>query len=163
MITLVAAIARNGVIGRDNRLIWHLKTDLRRFRALTLGKPLVMGRRTYDSIGHPLPGRHVIVLSRDPAFAPDGVTLARSWPEARARGAALGPEVMVGGGSAVYALALPEATRLCLTQVATEPEGDAVFPDFDARLFRRVREEACPAGPDDEHPSLFVEWRRREA
>ena len=163
MLTLVAAVARNGVIGRDNRLIWHLKTDLRRFRALTLGKPLVMGRRTYDSIGRPLPDRQVIVLSRDPAFAPDGVLVARSWPDARVRGAALGPETMVGGGAELYALALPEATRLCLTQVACEPEGDAVFPGFDPGLFRRVREQAVPAGPDDEHPSTFVEWHRRDA
>lgn len=160
-ITLVAAVARNGVIGRDNRLLWHLKTDLRRFRALTLGKPLVMGRRTYDSIGKPLPGRTVIVLSRDPDFAPDGVAIARSWPEARDRGVALGPEVMVGGGAEIYALALAEADRLCLTEVAAEPEGDTVFPAIDRGRFQRVHEQAFPAGPDDEHPSTFVEWLRR--
>jgi dihydrofolate reductase len=161
-VTLVAAIARNGVIGRDNRLLWHLKTDLRRFRALTLGKPLVVGRRTYDSIGGPLPGRRMIVLSRDPGFAPDAaVAVARSWAEAREKGLADGPELMVGGGAEIYALALPEADRLCLTEVAVEPEGDAVFPAFDRSQFRRVREEAVAAGPDDEHSSTFVEWQRR--
>ena len=161
-VTLVAAVARNGVIGRDNRLIWHLRTDLRRFRALTLGKPLVMGRRTYDSIGRPLPGRHVIVLTRDPAFAAAGVAVARGWPEAVEAAAATGAaEVMVGGGAQVYALALPDATRLCLTEVACSPDGDTRFPPYDAGTFREVRREERPAGPDDEHASTFVEWERR--
>lgn len=163
-VTIVAALARNGVIGRDNRLIWQLKSDLRRFRDLTLGKPLVMGRLTYDSIGRPLPGRHVIVVTRDPAFSAEGVVVVRGWPQAREAAERTGAsEVMVGGGAQIYALALPDAERLCLTEVNAEPEGDTVFPAFDRTAFRELRRQECSAGPNDEHPSTFVELVRRAA
>ena len=105
-ITIIAAVARNGVIGRDNDLIWRLRSDLRRFKALTMGKPLLMGRKTLASIGKPLPGRRTIVLTRDPGFAVPEVAVAHDWAGALA--AAEGAdELMVAGGGEIYALALP--------------------------------------------------------
>ena len=167
-LAIVAAVAENGVIGRDNRLIWRLRTDLRRFRDLTWGKPMIMGRKTFDSIGKPLPGRRTIVLTRDRSFAPDGVEVAHDWDEtiARAEAAAAemgAKEIAVVGGSEVYRLALPHAQRLHLTLVHAEPEGDTVFPSFDRAAFREVRREERPKGPDDEHAFTFVDLERRRS
>lgn len=167
-LTIVAAIAENGVIGRDNQLIWRLRSDLKRFRAITLGKPLVMGRKTFESIGRPLPGRRTIVMTRDPAFAPEGVDVARSFDAALsmadAAADALGAEeIVVAGGAEIYALALPRAQRLRLTLVHADPEGDAFFPAFDRAAFREVLREDRPAGADDEHPFAFVDLERRDA
>jgi len=167
-LTVVAAVAENGVIGRGNRLVWRLRSDLKRFRALTWGKPLIMGRKTFQSIGRPLPGRETVVLTRDPAFAAQGVRVAQSWEGARALAAELGAamgaaETMVVGGAEVYALALPEAARLHLTLVHAAPDGDAVFPAFDRSAFRELRREDHGAGPDDEHSFTFLDLERRPA
>lgn len=165
-IVIIAAVARNGVIGRDNQLVWRLKSDLRRFRALTMGKPLIMGRKTFESIGKPLPGRETIVLTRDPAYAAPGVQAAQSLDTAlavadtvAARMAA--SEIVIAGGGEVYGLALPHASKLHLTRVESEPEGDAVFPAFDESAFRETFREAHSAGPDDEHPFVFIDLERR--
>ena len=165
-LVIVAAVADNGVIGRDNRLIWRLKTDLRRFRDLTWGKPMIMGRRTFDSIGKALPGRRSVVLTRDPAFAAPQVAVAHSWPEAVALGETAADdteaaEIAVIGGAEVYALALPETSRLYLTLVHAEPEGDTIFPAYDKTAFRQVRRMERPKGPDDEHAFTFVDLERR--
>jgi dihydrofolate reductase len=165
-LAIVVALAENGVIGGDNKLIWRLKTDLRRFRELTIGKPVIMGRKTFASIGRPLPGRANVVLSRDPAFAAAGATVVRSWPEALAEGSrsaeAMGAdEVCVIGGAAVFALALPMAARLHLTCVHAAPEGDVVFPDYDRSAFREIRREEHPRGPDDEFAFTFIDLERR--
>jgi dihydrofolate reductase len=162
------ALADNGVIGRDNRLIWRLKTDLRRFRDLTVGKPMIIGRKTHEAIGRPLPGRETIVLTHDRTFSAPGVHVVHGWDEARALGNRLADEmgaseVTVAGGAEIYRLALPEAQRLYLTLVHTEPEGDAVFPPFDRTAFREVRREPRLNGPDDEHPFTFVDLDRRPA
>jgi dihydrofolate reductase len=163
---IVAAIADNGVIGRDNRLLWRIKTDLRRYRELTWGKPMIMGRKTFESLGKPLPGRETIVLTRDPSFAADGVHVVRSWEEALRAGDELADRmgagaIVVAGGSDIYALALPEAQILRLTEVHAAPEGDAVFPAFDRGAFRELRRTDHPKGPDDEHPFTFVDLERR--
>ncbi|MDP4005319.1 dihydrofolate reductase [Methylobacterium sp. NEAU K] len=158
MVSLVAAIARNGVIGRDNGLAWHLSSDLKRFKALTMGKPMLMGRRTWDSIGRPLPGRRTLVLTRDPGFRAEGAETVHDWAGALA--AASGSELMVVGGAEIYALALPHADRLHLTEVAAEPEGDVRFPSFARGDFRETFREAHPAGPRDEHAFAFVDWER---
>jgi dihydrofolate reductase len=165
-LAIVAAIAENGVIGRDNRLIWRLKSDLRRFRELTIGKPLIIGRKTHESIGRPLPGRETIVLTRDKEFAPGGVHVAQGWDEAVARAEALAEamganEIAVGGGAEIYRLALPHVRFLYLTLVHAEPQGEAVFPPFDRADFREIRRIARPKGPDDEHPFTFVDLERR--
>jgi dihydrofolate reductase len=165
---IVVAVAENGVIGRDNRLLWRLKTDLRRYRELTLGKPMIMGRRTYESIGRPLPGRETVVLTRDPAFAAVGVHVAHDWPGAVVQADVLAERmgadaIVVAGGTEIYRLALPEAERIHLTAVHASPEGDAVFPSFDRTRFREIRRIDHPAGPDDEHPFTFIDLVRRPA
>ncbi|KST56864.1 diacylglycerol kinase [Methylobacterium sp. GXS13] len=157
-IALVVAVARNGVIGRDNGLAWHLSSDLKRFKALTMGKPMLMGRRTWASIGRPLPGRRTLVLTRDPGFRAEGAEIVHDWDAAVAAAAA--PELMVVGGAEIYALALPHADRLHLTEVEAEPEGDVRFPAFHRAAFREAFREAHPAGPRDEHAFAFVDWVR---
>lgn len=154
LVTLIVAVAQNGVIGRDNALIWRLRSDLRRFRALTMGKPVVMGRKTWDSIGRPLPGRRVIVMTRDSAWTAPGTERAAGWDDAMRLAGDVG-EVMVAGGAEIYALALPHADRIHLTEVATAPDGDAHFPEI-PQDFREVASEAHPAGPEDEHAFRFV-------
>ncbi|MEJ1937042.1 dihydrofolate reductase [Nostoc sp. NIES-2111] len=165
-LAIVVAAAENGVIGRDNGLIWRLKSDLRRFRALTMGKPLILGRKTWESIGRPLPGREIIVVTRDPAYAAPGVKVAHTLDEAVALGrgiaAASGADsVAVGGGGEVFRALMPLAERIHLTIVHDRPEGDVTFDPVDASVFREVAREAHPAGPDDEHAFTFVDYIRR--
>lgn len=165
-IVLVAAVARNGVIGADNRLLWRLSSDLKRFKALTLGKPLIMGRKTFELIGRPLPGRETIVVTHDPAFAAEGVLLADDLPAALAlaqdRAAAMGADaVVIAGGGELYAQTIAHADRLALTEVALAPEGDAVFPPIDPALWREVRREPGARGPKDEADFCFVDYERR--
>jgi dihydrofolate reductase len=164
-IMLVAAVAENGVIGRANALPWRLKSDMQRFRALTMGKPVVMGRKTFASIGRPLPGRTNIVVSRDAAFMAAGVVAAHSLNDALdvARGDALrcGADcIAVIGGAEIYAQAMPLAQRLAITVVHCRPEGDAVFPAIDPELWRGVETLEQPAGPDDESPCTFMTYLR---
>jgi dihydrofolate reductase len=139
-VVLVVAAAANGVIGRDGAMPWHLPEDLKRFKRMTVGHAVVMGRRTFEAIGRPLPGRHNIVLTRDRAFRADGVTVAPNLAEAIAA-AGLDPRardeaIFVIGGGEIYALALPIATRVELTRVHATPEGDTFFPPLDPREWR---------------------------
>jgi dihydrofolate reductase len=162
----VAALADNDVIGDDNRLIWRLKTDLKRFRALTMGKPLLMGRKTFQSIGRPLPGRHIVVLTRDRSFAAEGVAIAASLDDALALGQDLARQhgadsVVIGGGEDIYRQALPLCDRLHLTRVHAAPPGDARFPAFSRTEWSETSRETHPAGPDDEHPFTFLDLKRR--
>lgn len=164
-IVIIAAVARNGVIGDDNRLIWRLRSDLQHFRGLTIGRPVLMGRKTFLSIGKPLPKRETIVLSRDPAFAAEGVHVARSLDEAlaiaRRLGQAMGADsIAVAGGADLYAQALPLADRLELTEVEAEPQGDARFPLWDASRFELIGRSEHPSGPEDEYPFAFLSYRR---
>lgn len=167
-LVLVAAVADNGVIGDDNRLIWRLKTDLRRFRALTIGRPVIMGRKTFESIGKPLPGRTSIVLTRAASCRmPDGVRVARSLDEARAIGEEVARStgadaIAVAGGADVYTQTLPIADRLHLTLVHASPPGDAIFPLVDSTDFVETARESHPRGADDEHPFTFVDLSRRK-
>ena len=153
-ITLVVAVARNGVIGRDNGLAWHLRSDLQRFKALTMGKPMLMGRKTYASIGRPLPGRRTLVLTRDPAVAAEGITVVHDWAGALA--AADAEELMVVGGAEIYRLALPHADRIHLTEVAGDYAGDTYFPALEPSDFRETEREVHEAGPHDESAFAFV-------
>jgi dihydrofolate reductase len=160
-LALVAARASNGVIGRDGALPWRLKSDLALFKATTLFKPILMGRRTWDSLPKkPLPGRANFVLSRDGTFEPTGAVVCERFEEAlsMAREQAEedgATEVCVIGGVALFELALPKARRLYLTEVQAEVEGDVRFPAFDAAAWREVRREAHPAGEGDDHPFVF--------
>jgi dihydrofolate reductase len=162
---LVAAVAENGVIGRDGALPWRLPSDLRRFRAITLGHPLVMGRKTYDAIGKPLPGRTNIVTTRDTAFAARGVTSAPSLEAALtvARGDALRRgvrHIMVIGGGELYRQTIGRARRLEITRVHARPAGDSVFPAIDPAQWRETGRCEYPAGPGDDAPFTTVAYER---
>jgi dihydrofolate reductase len=139
-LTIVVARARNGVIGQGNALPWHLPEDLRHFKATTLGHPVLMGRRTFESIGRPLPGRRNIVITRNPDWSHEGCERAGSIDEA-VRLCAGSPEAFVIGGAQVYAEALPQVGTLVVTEVDAEPQGDAYFPAPDPRQWRLVHRE----------------------
>lgn len=161
-IVLVVAAADNGVIGHQGAMPWHLPADLRRFKRMTTGKPVVMGRKTFESIGRPLPGRHNIVLTRS-GWQAEGVTVAPNLAEAIAA-AGLDPrarasEVMVIGGAEIYALARPIATRIELTRIHLTPPGDSFFPDPEPTLWREAACEAHP--PDGDAPAHdFLRYER---
>lgn len=148
-ISLIAALAANHVIGHNNKMPWRLPADLQYFRATTMGKPVIMGRKTFESIGKPLHGRQNIIVTRNPAYQVEGAVVAHSVAEALA--AAVGAEeVMVIGGAQIYEELLPEADRLYLTLVQAEFEGDTYFPTFDAQEWREVwREDHTP---DEKNP-----------
>lgn len=139
-LSLIVAMGKNRAIGKDNALPWHLSQDLQYFKAVTLGKPIVMGRKTYDSIGRPLPGRHNIVISRDPAWAAEGVTVVTSVAAALAAAGDV-EEVMVIGGEQIYALALAHANQLYITEVEAAPQADAFFPAIDPSQWREVERQ----------------------
>ena len=163
---LIAAVARNGVIGANNRLLWRLSSDLKRFKALTMGKPLLMGRKTFQSIGRALPGREIIVVTHDAGFSPAGATTAHGLESALAlaeeRAGAIGAgAIVVAGGAEIYAQTIGVADRLCITEVALEPEGDARFPIIDPDEWREVAREPGVRGPQDEADFTFVDYERR--
>lgn len=164
-VSLIAAVAENGVIGRDGALPWHLPDDLKRFRALTTGHHVVMGRRTHESIGRALPGRANLVLSRDPGYRAVGCRVVRSLDEALDVARAAGDEeAFVIGGAAVYASALAVADRIYLTRVAAHLEGDVRFPDFDAAVWHERSRERHAADDRHAHPfALCVLDRRASA
>lgn len=156
-LSMIAAVAANGVIGKDNTLIWHLADDLKRFKALTMGRPIIMGRKTFESLPRVLPGRTHYVLTGNADYqVPEGVILAHSVEELLA--ALPEGECFVIGGAAVYALLLPHADRLCLTEIERDYEGDAYFPAFDKNEWRET--ERITAA-DAEIPHSFVTYERK--
>jgi dihydrofolate reductase len=159
-ISMIAAVARNGGIGAGGRLPWRLSSDLKRFKALTMGKPLIMGRKTFESVGRPLPGRRVIVVTRDRGWAATGVEAAHSLDEALSL-AAGAEEIMIGGGGEIYAQSWPRATRLYITEVDLAPPADVRFPAIDASTWRERRREAGLRGPNDDAAFSFVDYERR--
>ncbi len=160
-IALICALAENRVIGKENQLPWRLPGDLRHFKQVTMGKPVVMGRRTFESIGKPLPGRTNIVLTRAGDFAPEGVLVAHAFDQAIAlaeqQGAA---QCMIIGGAEIYALALPLARRLYLTHVHADVDGDAHFPQVMWGDWRIVKRDKFPAGDGNEMPYSISEYER---
>ena len=165
-IALVVAVAENGVIGRDGQLPWRLPSDLKRFRKLTLGKPMIMGRKTYNSIGKPLDGRDTIVVTRRPDFHPPGVHRAASVEEALALGQELAArrgadEVTVVGGEEIFRLVLARADRIYLTKVHAAPAGDTRFDSPDPRIWRETAREPMPQGPNDQYPADFIVLERQ--
>jgi dihydrofolate reductase len=164
-ILLVAAIAQNGVIGRGNALPWRLKSDMQHFRALTMGKPVVMGRKTYLSIGKPLKGRTAIVVSRDRDFTAPGIVAAPSLDAALtvARGDALrrnADTIVVAGGADIYAQAMPLATQLAITHVHKQINGDAHFPAIDPNEWHESARSEQEAAAEDEAAFAFVTYER---
>jgi dihydrofolate reductase len=166
--SLVVAKARNGVIGRDNRLPWRLPEDLAYFKRVTMGHPVIMGRRTWESIGRALPGRHNIVVSRNPAYAAPGATVVGSLDEAW-RVAGSSPEaddtteVCVIGGTSLFAEALPTADRIHLTEVEADVAGDTYFPPFDRAAFTEHEVARQPRDERHEHPFRIVVLERKKA
>ncbi|SMB98219.1 dihydrofolate reductase [Hymenobacter roseosalivarius DSM 11622] len=161
MIALVVAVAQNGIIGRDNQLIWHLPKDLKHFKNLTLGHPIIMGRRTFEAIGRPLPGRQNIVVTRQPEWKADGTETTYSVPEALELAQTHDENIFIIGGAEIYRQSLSAADTIYLTEIHHDFEGDATFPDLNHTEWReetRVRHE-----PDEKHayPFSFVTLRRR--
>lgn len=157
-ITLVAAMGRNGGIGNRGRMPWHLPAELRHFKRTTLGKPVVMGRKTWEAVGRPLPGRQNLVVTRNESYRAEGARRVASLVEAVE--AAEGTEVMVIGGGELYRQALPLASRMVLTTIDLEPECDTWFPAWDPTEWTLVEAQQVPAGPDNELAFEVVEWQR---
>ena len=159
IISIIVAVAGNGVIGNDNRLPWHLPDDLRRFKALSLGKPVVMGRRTFESIGRPLPGRTNIVVSRQPGLAIEGAIVAPSLDAALAAAGAV-PEVVVIGGADIFRLALPRTNTIHLTRVHAHVPGNVRFPELDPAMWREAGVEHHAADERHQYAFSFVTLQR---
>ncbi|GKQ54934.1 dihydrofolate reductase [Bradyrhizobium sp. Ce-3] len=165
-IVLVVAVAENGVIGKDNAIPWRLKSDLRRLKAITLNKPVVMGRKTFESLPRPLPGRTNIVVTRDPNYRARGAIVTNSFENAHA--VALGDalrrfatEIAIIGGAEIYAQWMGIADRLEITEVHARPDGDTRFDKIDAKAWEEVARVRNPAGPDDSVDFSYVTYRRR--
>lgn len=164
-IVFVVAFAENGVIGRDNDIPWKIKADMQRFRALTLHKPVVMGRKTFESLPKPLPKRTNIVITRDASYTADGAVVTTTIAQALdiARGDAMrrfATEICVIGGAEIYRQCMPLADRLEVTEVHAQPAGSAVFDPIDPAVFEEVSRVRHPAGPDDSADFSYVTWRR---
>jgi dihydrofolate reductase len=160
IVSIVVATDQHNAIGRDGQLPWRLPDDLKRFKALTLGKPVVMGRKTWDSIGRPLPGRRNIVVSRQPNLQLDGATVVGSF-EAALGAAGDGPEVCVIGGAEIYRLALPCTSIIHLTRVHATVDADTRFPALDVTQWEELRREDHPADERHAYAFSFVELARR--
>ena len=165
-LTVIAAVAENGVIGRDGDLPWHLSSDLKRFKRLTMDKPILMGRKTWESIGRPLPGRKSIVISRQAGYDPgfEEVAIATNLDEALAQARALeniGEEIFVIGGARIYEMSLPRADRMIITRVHTEVEGDVWFPEVDWNSWQLLVNDSHEAGENDDYPHTYQIWQRR--
>ena len=161
MITLIVAVADNGVIGRENALPWHLPEDLKRFKRLTMGKPMIMGRKTFESIGKPLPGRRNIVVTRDPNYHREGVDVVHGTGEALAITAGT-PELMVIGGAELFRLFLPLAGRVHLTRVHGNIEGDVVWPALDNRQWEVIERERYESDDRHAYAMTFEVWEKRK-
>lgn len=161
-ISMIAAMAHYRVIGKDNQMPWHLPADLAHFKRVTLGKPVLMGRKTFESIGRPLPGRRNLVISRNPDYQAEGIEVVGSVEAALAllAGSSV-EELMVIGGGHLYAEMLPSADCLYLTRIDLAVEGDTRFPAFDDGQWQRVDCESHPADEKNPHPYSFETWLRR--
>lgn len=165
-LVIVVAVAENGVIGRKGGLPWRISSDLKHFKSVTMGKPVVMGRKTYESIGRPLPGRANVVLTRDRNWRADSVVAGHSLDEAlrlandeaKKTGAA---EIAIIGGSALFEETLPVAAKIELSEVHARPEGDVFFPHFDRSAWRETRREGPIQGEKDDHPYSIVTLERK--
>lgn len=162
MISMIAAMAHDRVIGLDNQMPWHLPADLAHFKRVTLGKPVLMGRKTFESIGRPLPGRRNLVISRNPDYRADGVEVIDSVDAALALLAGNDvAELMVIGGGHLYGQLLPRADRLYLTRIDLAVEGDTRFPAFDEGDWSCIKRESHQPDEKNPHPYRFETWQRR--
>jgi len=160
IISIIAAMDRNHLIGNNNQLPWHLPADFAHFKSVTMGKPIIMGRKTFESIGKPLPGRINIVLSRDSGTQYEGVECVTSFDDA-VEAAADVDEVMIIGGSTIYQMLIPQADRMYLTYVDAEFEGDAWFPDFDEDQWCEKEAVIRPADEKNAYSCRFVTFEKK--
>ncbi len=160
MVSIIVAVAQNGVIGDGNRLIWHISEDLRRFKAITTGHPVIMGRKTFESLGRPLPNRTNVVITRQRNYRPEGCLTAASLEEAL-RLFPVSEELFVIGGGQIYRQAMPLAHRLYLTEVCADYAGDTRFPEWNRGEWVLVHEEAHPRGEKFEKPFVFRDYVRK--
>lgn len=164
-VAIIAAIAENGVIGSGNHIPWRLPADFAHFKRMTMGKPLIMGRKTFESIGRPLPGRTTIVVTRQEGYQPNGVIVISSLEAALDHAQEIAKadranEVMIGGGAEIYRQALPIADRMYLTQVSLEPEGDTYFPPIDFEQWKPGGEISVAPHPEDSASFRVRVYRR---
>ena len=160
-LVIVVAVSENGIIGKDNGLSWRLPSDMKRFRRITMGKPLVMGRKTFEGISRKLPGREIVVVTRDKSYAFEGVHVVHSLDEALAKAELLAAgmgadEIIVAGGGEVYAALLPQASRIDLTWVHADIEGDVRFPKLDPKIWRELSREEQARQPGDDHAYALI-------
>ncbi|MCJ8164908.1 dihydrofolate reductase [Pontibacter sp. E15-1] len=161
MIAIVVAAAENNVIGKDNGLIWHLPADLRHFKQITMGHPMVMGRKTYESIGQPLPGRTSIIVTSQPDFAAEGCLVAHSLQEGLTQAKQLDEEVCIIGGGEIFRQALPLTDTIYLTRVHHTFEGDVFFPELDEAVWETVEEEHHAPDDKNKFSYTFLKLRRK--
>jgi len=164
-LSIIAALSTNNVIGRNNDLPWHLSTDLKRLKALTMGHHFIMGRKTYDSVGRPLPGRVTVVITRRDDYHPQGVVVVKSLEEALQVAEAAGDsEAFIAGGAEIFEMAMHRVDRMYLTRVHAEVEGDTFFPEFDdVSEWRLTDSEHCEADAKNDHPFSFLTYDRAGA
>jgi dihydrofolate reductase len=166
-VVLVAAMARNGVIGVDNGLPWRMRSDLKHFRATTMGKPLVMGRKTYESIGRPLPGRETVVVSRNRQFTAPGIHVVEGIDAALSLADMIGRRmgadaIIIAGGATLYAETIAMADSLLITELDLTAQGDAAFPPIGPAIWRETSRQAYPRGEGDDAAYTVVHYERRE-
>jgi dihydrofolate reductase len=161
MVSIIVAVSKNGIIGAGGQMPWHIGEDLRMFRRVTTGHPVVMGRRTFESLGRPLPGRTNVVVTRNASWTADGVSTASSLEQALGMFPST-EEIFVIGGGEIYAQALPLAGRLYITHIDAEWEGDVRFPQWDATQWRLVSSEPHARGIDFPHPFEFRLYERKQ-
>ncbi len=163
---MIVAAAKNNVIGLNNKMPWHISGDLKYFKAQTLGKPIVMGRNTFESMGKPLPGRTSIVITRNQSYqVPEGVITARSLDEAIKIAKPIAQkdgvnEIMIIGGAQIYDIALPISDRLYITEIDASPKGDAYFPKFNKSEWQETSREMVESNTNDESDYAFVVWEK---
>lgn len=163
--SIIVAVAENGTIGRDNAMPWKLSTDLKRFKAITLSKPVIMGRKTWVSIGRPLPGRTNIIITREKGFKVEGAVVAHTLSQAlqlaqedaQVKGI---DEIFIIGGGEIFKNAMPLVTKMYVTEILNPIDGDTFFPPFDAHSWQTLSTEMVPAGEKDSHATRFVIYKR---
>jgi dihydrofolate reductase len=160
-LAIIVATDEQGLIGKDNDLPWKLSADLQYFRKVTMGKPIIMGRRTHESIGRPLPGRQNIIITSDKAYQAEGCTVINSMSQA-IEACENAQEVMIMGGASLYQQWLPTADKIYLTQVHALLEGDTWFPDWNKAQWHEVSKEAHPADEKNEYPYSFIVYERKK-
>ena len=166
ILSMIVATADNNIIGKDNDMPWHLPADLAYFKKVTLGKPIIMGRKTYESIGRPLPGRRNIVISRDESYAASGIDTVTSVEQALAlvngsNGDEAVEEIMVIGGGAIYAHCLPKADRLYVTHIKAVIDGDTQFPNYDNGTWQKISSDVRLSDEKNAHPLDFCIYERK--